>query len=146
MNTNLSNLKATPGSRFNKDRVGRGHAAGKGKQAGKGQSGQNKRHGHRPGFEGGQTPWFRQIGKRGFNNVNHVEYQVINLEALEKAFKNNDKVDLEALFKANIIKRRMPVKLLANGTLTKKLNVTLHAASKSAIDAIEKAGGKFVTL
>ncbi len=56
--------------------------AGKGKQAGKGQSGQNKRHGHRLGFEGGQTPWFRRIGKRGFTNVNHIEYQVVNLKDL----------------------------------------------------------------
>ncbi|WP_029513306.1 50S ribosomal protein L15 [Mycoplasmopsis primatum] len=142
----LSNLKSNPGSRVEKHRVGRGHAAGKGKQAGKGQSGQNKRHGHRLGFEGGQTPWFRRIGKRGFTNVNHIEYQIINLIDLENNFKTNATVDLESLFKANLIKRSMPVKLLGNGTLTKKLNVSLHAASKSAIDAIEKAGGKFVTL
>ncbi|MBZ4203544.1 50S ribosomal protein L15 [Mycoplasma tauri] len=142
----LNNLKPTPGSRVEKHRVGRGHAAGKGKQAGKGQSGQNKRHGHRLGFEGGQTPWFRRIGKRGFTNVNHVEYQVINLADLEKTFKTNTNVDLDALFAANLIKRNLPVKLLGNGSLTKKLNVTLHAASKSAIDAIEKAGGKFTNL
>ncbi|MBZ4195246.1 50S ribosomal protein L15 [Mycoplasma sp. 1331] len=142
----LNNLKPTPGSRVEKHRVGRGHAAGKGKQAGKGQSGQNKRHGHRLGFEGGQTPWFRRIGKRGFTNVNHVEYQVINLADLEKTFKTNTNVDLDALFAANLIKRNLPVKLLGNGSLTKKLNVTLHAASKSAIDAIENAGGKFTNL
>nr|WP_318031026.1 50S ribosomal protein L15 [Mycoplasmopsis bovis] len=120
--------------------------AGKGKQAGKGQSGQNKRHGHRLGFEGGQTPWFRRIGKRGFTNVNHIEYQVVNLKDLEENFKANATVDLEALFKANLIKRSLPVKLLGNGKLTKKLNVSLHAASKSAIDAVEQAGGKFTIL
>ncbi|WP_282460627.1 50S ribosomal protein L15 [Mycoplasmopsis bovis] len=142
----LHTLKSTPGSRFEKHRVGRGHAAGKGKQAGKGQSGQNKRHGHRLGFEGGQTPWFRRIGKRGFTNVNHIEYQVVNLKDLEENFKANATVDLEALFKANLIKRSLPVKLLGNGKLTKKLNVSLHAASKSAIDAVEQAGGKFTIL
>nr|WP_318029741.1 50S ribosomal protein L15 [Mycoplasmopsis bovis] len=108
--------------------------------------GQNKRHGHRLGFEGGQTPWFRRIGKRGFTNVNHIEYQVVNLKDLEENFKANATVDLEALFKANLIKRSLPVKLLGNGKLTKKLNVSLHAASKSAIDAVEQAGGKFTIL
>ncbi|WP_027334708.1 50S ribosomal protein L15 [Mycoplasmopsis felifaucium] len=142
----LHELKSTPGSRTDKHRVGRGHAAGKGKQAGKGQSGQNKRHGHRLGFEGGQTPWFRRIGKRGFTNVNHVEYQIVSLADLEKTFENGATVDLEALFKANLVKRQLPVKLLANGKLTKKLNVTLHSASASAIEALEKAGGKFTEL
>ncbi|QSF13947.1 50S ribosomal protein L15 [Mycoplasma sp. Mirounga ES2805-ORL] len=146
MNQALSNLKPTEGARKDKHRVGRGHAAGKGKQAGKGQSGQNKRKGHRPGFEGGQTPWFRRIGKRGFTNVNHVEYQVINLADLEANFKANAKVNVETLSEANLIKRNLPVKLLGNGELTKKLDVTLHGASKSAIDAVEKAGGKFTLL
>nr|WP_029512823.1 50S ribosomal protein L15 [Mycoplasmopsis iners] len=139
----LHSLKATAGSRPEKHRVGRGHAAGKGKQAGKGQSGQNKRHGHRLGFEGGQTPWFRRIGKRGFTNVNHIEYQVINLADLERVFSNGDTVNLEQLFAANLLKRKLPVKLLGNGKLTKKLNVELHDASKSAIEAIEANGGKF---
>ncbi|WP_406617486.1 50S ribosomal protein L15 [Mycoplasmopsis adleri] len=142
----LNQLQSTPGSRPDKHRVGRGHAAGKGKQAGKGQSGQNKRHGHRLGFEGGQTPWFRRIGKRGFSNVNHVEYQIVSLADLERVFPNNSIVDLESLFKHNLIKRNLPVKLLGNGTLTKKLNISLHAASKSAIEAVEKAGGKFTQL
>ncbi len=86
------------------------------------------------------------IGKRGFTNVNHIEYQVVNLKDLEENFKANATVDLEALFKANLIKRSLPVKLLGNGKLTKKLNVSLHAASKSAIDAVEQAGGKFTIL
>ncbi|VEU60886.1 50S ribosomal protein L15 [Mycoplasmopsis bovigenitalium] len=143
---NLQNLKPTAGSRKEKHRVGRGHAAGKGKQAGKGQSGQNKRHGHRPGFEGGQTPWFRRICKRGFTNVNHVEYQVVNLVDLEQRFNANDTVNIQTLAAANLIKRNLPVKVLANGTLSKKLHVNVHAASQSAIDAIEKAGGEFKAL
>ncbi|WP_027120441.1 50S ribosomal protein L15 [Mycoplasmopsis lipofaciens] len=146
MNQSLSNLKSAEGSRKEKHRVGRGHAAGKGKQAGKGQSGQNKRKGHRLGFEGGQTPWFRRIGKRGFTNVNHIEYQVINLQDLEEHFKANSTINLEVLISEKLIKRNQPVKLLGKGTLTKKLNVSLHAASKTAIDAIEKAGGKFTLL
>ncbi|TQC51399.1 50S ribosomal protein L15 [Mycoplasmopsis mucosicanis] len=146
MNTTLQSLKPTSGSRKDKHRVGRGHAAGKGKQAGKGQSGQNKRHGHRPGFEGGQTPWFRRIGKRGFTNVNHVEYQVVNLKDLEQRFNANDTVDLVTLIEANLIKRNLPVKVLGNGKLSKALNVYAHSASQSAIDAIEKAGGKFIQL
>ncbi|WP_232954223.1 50S ribosomal protein L15 [Mycoplasmopsis phocirhinis] len=146
MQIKLHELKPTAGSRKDKHRVGRGHAAGKGKQAGKGQSGQNKRHGHRPGFEGGQTPWFRRIGKRGFNNVNHVEYQVVNLKDLEQKFSANDTVNIETLIKANLIKRNLPIKILANGKLTKKLLVNVHAASQSAKDAIAAAGGKFEDL
>ncbi|MBU4689810.1 50S ribosomal protein L15 [Mycoplasma zalophidermidis] len=146
MNKNLESLKPTHGARKDKHRVGRGHAAGKGKQAGKGQSGQNKRHGHRPGFEGGQTPWFRRIGKRGFTNVNHVEYQVVNLKDLEERFNENDQVNLETLIKANLIKTNLPVKILGNGKLTKKLSVSTHAASQTAIDAIEAAGGSFTLL
>ncbi|MBU4690157.1 50S ribosomal protein L15 [Mycoplasma sp. ES3157-GEN-MYC] len=146
MNKNLESLKPTQGARKDKHRVGRGHAAGKGKQAGKGQSGQNKRHGHRPGFEGGQTPWFRRIGKRGFTNVNHVEYQVVNLKDLEERFNENDQVNLETLVKANLIKTNLPVKVLGNGKLTKKLSVSTHAASQTAIDAIEAAGGSFTLL
>ncbi|WP_416349183.1 50S ribosomal protein L15 [Mycoplasma sp. 744] len=142
----LNSLKATQGSRKEKHRVGRGHAAGKGKQAGKGQSGQNKRHGHRLGFEGGQTPWFRRIGKRGFNNINHIEYQIINLSDLERSFNDNDFVNLESLFKANLLKRSLPVKLLGKGTLTKKLKVELHDASESAIEAIKSNGGTFIYL
>lgn len=146
MERNLHSLKSTPGSRPDKHRVGRGHAAGKGKQARKGQSGQNKRSGHRLGFEGGQTPWFRRIGKRGFQNVNHIEYQVINLDVLETKYRTNEKVDTESLFKKDIIKRNLPIKLLGNGKLTKKLTIKLHAISESAKKAVEAAGGVVETL
>ncbi|TNK96333.1 50S ribosomal protein L15, partial [Mycoplasmopsis pullorum] len=137
----LHELKYTEGSRPEKHRKGRGHAAGKGKQAGKGQSGQNKRKGHRLGFEGGQTPWFRRIGKRGFKNVNHVEFQVINLKDLEAKYNNGDEVNIESLFEKGLIKRTLPIKLLGNGTLTKKLTVVVHKASESAKNAVEQAGG-----
>lgn len=117
----LHTLKATEGSRKEKHRVGRGHAAGKGKQAGRGQSGQTKRSTVRLGFEGGQNPLFRRLPKRGFNNVNHVEYQIVNLDQLEATFKTNEVVSLDSLFKHNLIKRVMPVKILGRGSLTKNL-------------------------
>ncbi len=139
----LHTLKSNEGSRKEKHRVGRGHAAGKGKQAGKGQSGQNKRHGHRPGFEGGQTPWFRRLPKRGFNNVNHIEYQVISLSSLESKFNANDIIDAEVLHKVKLARdKNMPIKLLANGKLTKNLTIKVNAASQNAIKAVEAAGGK----
>ncbi|ATO30723.1 50S ribosomal protein L15 [Mycoplasmopsis bovirhinis] len=146
MAVKLHNLKFTEGSRVEKHRKGRGHAAGKGKQAGKGQSGQNKRKGHRLGFEGGQTPWFRRIGKRGFTNVNHVEYQVVNLKDIEERFENNAQITVEALFEAGLVKRRLPIKLLGNGQLTKKVTITVNKASASALEAVEKAGGKVIEL
>ncbi|MEE3928340.1 50S ribosomal protein L15 [Mycoplasmopsis ciconiae] len=145
-NISLHSLKATEGSRPEKHRKGRGHAAGKGKQAGKGQSGQNKRKGHRPGFEGGQTPWFRRIGKRGFNNVNHIEFQVVNLKDLEARYENGEEVTIESLFAKGLVKRTLPIKLLGNGTLTKKLTVNVHAVSASAKEAVEKSGGQVVDL
>ena len=138
----LHTLKPTAGSRKDKHRVGRGHAAGKGKQAGRGQSGQTKRSTVRLGFEGGQNPLFRSITKRGFNNVNHVEYQIVNLDDLEKTFKANSVVSYETLFEHGLVKRSMPVKILGRGQLTKKLTVKIPALSETARLAIEKAGGK----
>ena len=138
----LHTLKPTAGSRKDEHRVGRGHAAGKGKQAGRGQSGQTKRSTVRLGFEGGQNPLFRRIPKRGFNNVNHVEYQIVNLDDLEKTFKANSVVSYETLFEHGLVKRSMPVKILGRGQLTKKLTVKIPALSETARLAIEKAGGK----
>ena len=138
----LHTLKPTAGSRKDKHRVGRGHAAGKGKQAGRGQSGQTKRSTVRLGFEGGQNPLFRRIPKRGFNNVNHIEYQIVNLDDLEKTFKANSVVSYETLFEHGLVKRSMPVKILGRGQLTKKLTVKIPALSETARLAIEKAGGK----
>lgn len=137
----LHDLKPTEGSRKEKYRAARGMAQGRGKQAGKGQSGQNKRGGTRPGFEGGQNPWFRRLPKIGFNNINKVEYQVVNLEDLEAKFADGQTVDYEALKNANLVSRKMPIKLLSNGKITKKLTIKVQAASKSAVAAVEKAGG-----
>ncbi|QJR43983.1 50S ribosomal protein L15 [Mycoplasma miroungirhinis] len=140
----LNNLKYTPGARKDKHRVGRGHAAGKGKQAGRGQSGQTKRNNVRLGFEGGQNPWFRRLPKRGFKNVNHVEFQVVNLDQLEIKFTNNETVSFETLFNKGLIKHYdQPVKILGRGEITKPLILTdIDAISKTAENAIIKAGGK----
>lgn len=138
----LHELKITEGSKKPKHRKGRGHAAGKGKQAGKGQSGQNKRNRGRAGFEGGQNPWFRRLPKRGFNNVNHVEYQVVTLKDLEERFKAGDEVTIAKLFELRIIRdNNMPVKLLANGKLSKKIKIQVNAVSATALEAVKKAGG-----
>ena len=138
----LHSLKPNEGARKEKTRVGRGHSAGKGKQAGKGQSGQNKRGGTRPGFEGGQNPWFRRVPKRGFHNVNHIEYQVVSLEDLELNFEANEEITVEKLNDLKIARNKnMPIKLLSNGSVTKKFTVKINAASQSAIKQIEEAGG-----
>ncbi|MGX9340785.1 50S ribosomal protein L15 [Mycoplasma sp. 128] len=144
MKQTLSNLSYTPGSRKEKHRVGRGHAAGKGKQAGRGQSGQTKRNTVRLGFEGGQNPLFRRIPKRGFKNVNHVEYQVVNLDQLQEYYQANEVVSFESLFNKGLIKKYdMPVKILGRGELSKALVVEdVHALSQSASEAIVAAGGK----
>lgn len=139
----LHELKPNEGSRSKRYRVGRGMAQGRGKQAGRGQSGQNKRHGHRAGFEGGQNPWFRRLPKVGFNNINHIEYQVVSLAKLEEKFNVGDTVDFKSLLETKIVRNKnLPVKLLANGKISKKLTIKVNAASKKAIELIEKVGGK----
>jgi len=130
-----------------KKRVGRGIAAGQGKTAGRGTKGQKSRSGKklRAGFEGGQTPFFQKIPKyRGFTNINQINYQVINVGDLEKlGLKEVTKENL--LEKRAIRKKTIPVKVLGNGTLTQAVKVSLDAASKSALDKINKAGGSFTS-
>ncbi|MBG0730811.1 50S ribosomal protein L15 [Mycoplasma sp. 'Moose RK'] len=139
----LDNLTYTPGSRPEKHRKGRGHAAGKGKQAGRGQSGQNKRSKVRLGFEGGQNPWYRRVPKVGFNNFNAKKFEILNLGDLETRYQDGDNISLESLYLKGVLKKRnLPVKLLANGKLTKKFIVTVNAFSKAAQEKIEKLGGK----
>ena len=125
-------------------RIGRGHGSGWGKTAGKGHKGQKARSGGsiRPGFEGGQMPLQRRIPKRGFNNIFAKNIVAINVSALE-AFDNDAEVTAEALIEKGIINKAYDgVKILGNGTLTKKLNVKVAAYSESAKQKIESAGGK----
>ena len=141
---NLSNLHFAEGSRQSDNfRRGRGHGSGNGKTAGKGHKGQKARSGApRPGFEGGQMPLYRRLPKRGFNNRNSKEIVAINLAALE-VFENEAVVSVETLIEAGIVKNpRDGVKILGNGTLTKKLTVQANAFSASAVEKIEALGGK----
>ncbi|MCQ2448736.1 MAG: 50S ribosomal protein L15 [Clostridia bacterium] len=140
----LHELSPAVGSTKEAKRIGRGHGSGNGKTAGKGHKGQKARAGHgmRPGFEGGQMPLQRRIPKRGFNNIFAEEWQAINVSALE-VFEDGAVVDAAALAEKNIIKKAdIPVKVLGNGKLTKKLTVNLSAFSASAAEKINAAGGK----
>ncbi len=141
---NLSNLHFAEGSRLSDNfRRGRGHGSGNGKTAGKGHKGQKARSGApRPGFEGGQMPLYRRLPKRGFTNRNSKDIVAINLSALE-VFENDAVVSVETLIAQGIVKNpRDGVKILGNGTLTKKLTVQANAFSASAVEKIEALGGK----
>ena len=140
----LEELKYNPGARHATKRLGRGQGSGQGKTAGKGHKGQNARSGGGVaiGFEGGQTPIFKTLPKRGFTNFNRLEYAIVNLSDLNK-FEDGTDVNFELLKQAGIVKKQLNgLKVLGNGTLEKKVNVTCNKISKSAQAAIEKAGGK----
>ena len=140
----LHELKPVEGARHSKKRVGRGTGSGLGKTSTRGHKGQNARSGGgvRPAFEGGQTPLFKRIPKRGFTNVNRKEYDVVNLEALN-CFDEGTKVTPEKLAKAGLIdKDSKNIKVLGNGKLEKNLTVCAHKFSKSAEKGIVEAGGK----
>ena len=140
----LNTLKANEGSRKNHYRVGRGVGSGNGKTSGAGQKGQNARSGGGVslGFEGGQMPIYRRLPKRGFKNVNRIEYAVVNVGKLN-IFEDGQTIGEAELVEAGLISAKHgAVKILGNGELTKKLTVQANAFSKSAQEAIEKAGGK----
>lgn len=140
----LHELSPAMGSTKESKRIGRGHGSGQGKTAGKGHKGQKARSGSgmRPGFEGGQMPLQRRLPKRGFNNIFAEKWIAINLASLEK-FEDGAVVDATALKDKGIIKTAdLPVKVLGNGKLTKKLTVNLNAYSASAAEKINAAGGK----
>ena len=140
----LSSLKPAEGSVTRDDfRRGRGHGSGNGKTAGKGHKGQKARSGApRPGFEGGQMPLFRRIPKRGFTCRNSKFIIAINVSDLNR-FEDGAEVTVEALKEIGLVKNsRDGIKILGNGELSKKLTVKVNAASKSAIEKIEAAGGK----
>ncbi len=138
-------LPRDPGRQQKRKRLGRGHGTGHGKTAGKGHKGHKARSGggKRSPFEGGQIPLVRRLPKGGFKNPGRVEYEVVNLSSLEKKFEAGATVDLEALRGVRLAAGNMPVKLLANGELTKALTVRLDKASQTAVAKVEKAGGSF---
>jgi len=129
-------------------RVGRGPGSGNGVTAGRGDKGQKSRSGYsqRFGFEGGQMPLQRRLPKFGFTNIHRKLCQVVNVEALEKIEKK-DEINSEILFKSGLIsKKHVPVKILGKGDLKSRVNVEVHAISKSAKEKIEKLGGKVTLL
>jgi large subunit ribosomal protein L15 len=139
----LHELKPAEGSRKERKRLGRGIGSGQGKTAGKGTKGQNARSGGgvRLGFEGGQTPLFRRLPKRGFTNFNRKEYAVVNLDALNR-FEDGTEVTPVLLIETGVVKSEQAgIKILAKGTLEKKLTVKAHKFSSAAKEAIEAAGG-----
>lgn len=140
----MHDLGPACGSTTNRSRVGRGIGSGNGKTAGRGHKGQKARSGGsiRRGFEGGQTPLFRRIPKRGFTNHFATEYAVVNIEDLEK-FDNDTVVDSALLLSEGIVRKQLDgIKVLGEGELTKKLTVKAHKFSKSAQEKIQAAGGK----
>jgi len=144
----LSEIADNAGSRKKRMRVGRGIGSGKGKTSGRGGKGQTARSGVRiKGFEGGQMPLHRRLPKRGFNNVFRVEYAELNLDRLQEAIdaKQLDTgavINADALVKAGVLKRALGgVRLLGRGEIKAKVNLEVHGASKSAVAAVEKAGG-----
>ncbi|MGR5995720.1 50S ribosomal protein L15 [Bacillus cereus] len=139
----LHELKPAEGSRKVRNRVGRGIGSGNGKTAGKGHKGQNARSGGgvRLGFEGGQTPLFRRLPKRGFTNINRKEFAIVNLSTLNR-FEDGTEVTPELLLETGVIsKLNDGVKVLASGAVEKKLTVKAHKFSSSAKEAIEATGG-----
>ncbi len=142
---NLSNLKPAAGSVKSEKRIGRGQGSGHGGTSTRGHKGAQSRSGYsrKRGFEGGQMPLQRRLPKYGFNNINRIEYKAINLVSLnEVALKYNlTDLDPEILSELGLASKNEKIKILGNGALTVKLNVTVHAFSKSAIAAIEAQGG-----
>lgn len=141
---NIQDLGPAYGATKTKTRVGRGVGSGLGKTAGKGHKGQKARSGGkiRRGFEGGQTPLYRRIPKRGFKNYFKKEYAIVNVSDLEK-FEEGTVVNMELLLKEGMIKKELDgLKILSNGNLTKKLTVVANKFSKEAKTKIEAVGGK----
>ena len=144
----LNEIKDNEGARKSRKRVARGIGSGSGKTAGKGQKGQKARSGVAVnGFEGGQMPIYRRLPKRGFKNHFAKVFAVVNLDTIQKAVDagklSANEINVEALMNANIISKKLDgVRLLARGAINACINITVNSASKAAVAAVEKAGGK----
>ncbi len=138
----LANLSPQKGSTKNRKRLGRGPGTGHGKTAGRGHKGFKSRSGSgiKPGFEGGQMPLQRRLPKRGFNNIFRKEYSIVSLKQLD-SFDSGTEINARVLLDAGMIKKGVPVKVLANGEVTKPLTVKIHKISATAKEKIEAAGG-----
>lgn len=144
----LNEIKDNEGARKSRKRVARGIGSGTGKTGGRGQKGQKSRSGVAiNGFEGGQMPIYRRLPKRGFKNPFAKEFAVVNLDTIQKAVDagklNAAEINVEALMNAGIINKQLDgVRLLARGAITSNVNISVNSASKAAVAAVEKAGGK----
>lgn len=149
----LNDLRDNPGSRLKFKRLGRGIGSGKGKTSGKGVKGQKAREGvSLNGFEGGQLPIYRRLPKRGFKNIFRREYAPVNLSALTSAIEagridGSQPITEATLADAGLVRggKVVGVRLLANGTITRAVNITVSGASATAIAAVEAAGGTVTT-
>lgn len=141
----LHNLKPAPGSNKTNKRLGRGPGSGAGGTASRGHKGAKSRSGYKRkiGFEGGQMPLQRRVPKFGFTNINRVEYKAINLDALQALAeaRNLEKITVDDLKAAGLVPKRCLVKVLANGNVTKAIEVEADAFSQKAEEAIKAAGG-----
>ena len=141
----LNNLRPPKGARKGRKRVGRGPGSGHGKTASRGSKGAKSRSGFRfkRGFEGGQMPLHRRVPKRGFTNIFRTEYDVVNLDQLEKLFDKGATVTVDALRERGIVSSRTAlVKVLGRGDVTKALTVQAHKFSGKAAEKLAAAGGK----
>jgi large subunit ribosomal protein L15 len=145
---NLGTLTYAPGSRKKRKRIGRGPGSGSGGTAGRGHKGQRSRSGSKRklGYEGGQTPLQRRLPKRGFTNIFKKEFQIVNLKDLER-IQDVKTFDPAVLYEHRVIrKKNVPVKVLGVGDVTKQIEISAHAFSKSAVEKIESAKGKVTVL
>ncbi len=144
----LNEIRDNEGARKSRKRVARGIGSGSGKTGGRGQKGQKSRSGVAVnGFEGGQMPIYRRLPKRGFKNPFAKTFAVVNLDTIQKAVDagklNAASIDVKALMEAGVISKELDgVRLLARGAITSNVTISVNSASKAAIAAVEKAGGK----
>ena len=149
---NLNNLKPKEGSiHTSKKRVGRGQGSGKGGTATRGHKGAKSRSGYsrKLGFEGGQMPLQRRVPKFGFNNINRVEYQPVNLEAIQLLIDNKkvkNSMDIQSFIDNGLANKNDLVKVLGSGKISSSIKITAHKFSKSAVAQIEKSGGEAIIL
>jgi len=146
----LANLKPAKGAVKKRKRVGRGPGSGHERTAGRGMNGQKSRSGHsrKRAFEGGQMPLTRRIPKRGFTNIFRIEYIIINLDTIEQT--GLEEIKYEHFFEKKLARahssKSPKIKILGNGTLTRKIHIHAHKFSKSAVEKIKKAGGEITIL
>lgn len=147
---NLNNIRPAAGSTHSTKRIGRGQGSGKGGTAGKGHNGQQARAGYsrKIGFEGGQMPLQRRLPKFGFTNINRKEYRAINIDTLQilADAQNITEITQEVLVQNGLAKKSEIVKIMGRGELKTGVSVSAHKFTKSAEEAIAKAGGKAITL